>query len=65
MSEEKNILVGGLAILAGLPFIGAIAWVLWTYPWTNILVWVAVIYAVRNYDSTFISQKSRWLAKKQ
>jgi len=64
MSEIKSILVGGLAILAGTPVIGAIAWVLWTYWWTNILVWVALIYLLRNYDSSFGSTKAWWLTKK-
>lgn len=63
MSENKIILAGGLAILAGTPIVGAIAWALWTYWWINIMVWIAVAYLVRNYDSTFRSTKAWWLTK--
>lgn len=65
MTENKSIIIGGLAVLIGTPFIGMIAWVLWTYPLTNILVWVALIYIVRNYDSSFRSNKSWWITKVQ
>ena len=65
MSENKSILIGGLAILVGGPFVWALVWLVWTYWWINILIWVALVYMVRNYDSTFRSTKVWWITKKQ
>ena len=66
MSDEtKSILIGGLALLIGAPLIWAVVWLVWTYWWTNIIIWVALAYMVRNYDSTFRSNKSWWITKKQ
>ncbi len=50
MSELKSVIFGGLALLAGIPVIGIITWILWTYLWTNVLIWIVLAYSVRNYD---------------
>ncbi len=64
MSENKNILIGGLALLIGGPLVWAVVWLVWTYWWINIIIWVALAYMVRNYDSTFRSNKAWWIMKK-
>ena len=65
MTENKSILVGGIALLIGTPFLGVAAWILWTYPWTNILVSVALVYLLRNYDSNFMQSNKEWWIRKR
>ncbi|OGD31510.1 hypothetical protein A3C91_01355 [Candidatus Azambacteria bacterium RIFCSPHIGHO2_02_FULL_52_12] len=64
-SENRNILLGGLALLIGTPIILTIAWILWTYPWTNILVYIALIYLEINYGSVFRSARAWWITKQK
>lgn len=63
MSENASIFIGGLTILVGVPIVGGIAWILWTYPMTNLLFWGVLGYLIMPYDSAFVFSRKSWWTK--